>query len=145
MNCFNHRDKPAIGLCKSCGKGLCGDCLKELPNRLACKGPCEKQADILSRVTESDAELKSSAARRRLWAVGVLSFWSGAYVVFAIGACVAAYFENENRPIAILALPTVVFAALAFGVLQWGVYELAVGIIRHRRKVRSLEIKHRTT
>ena len=71
MNCFNHRDKPAIGLCKSCGKALCEDCLTEVPNGLACKGSCEDRVNMIEprhRVrfpsNERAASAPSSAQRR---------------------------------------------------------------------------------
>jgi hypothetical protein len=45
MNCFNHRDKPAIGVCKSCGKGICGDCAAECHNGLVCKETCGQKIE----------------------------------------------------------------------------------------------------
>ncbi len=37
MNCFNHPDTPAIGICKFCQKGLCKECAYDLSHGLACK------------------------------------------------------------------------------------------------------------
>ena len=37
MNCFNHPDVPAIGLCKYCQKGLCKDCVVDLGYGIACE------------------------------------------------------------------------------------------------------------
>jgi hypothetical protein len=64
MNCFNHRDKPAIGLCKSCGKALCADCFHELPNGLSCKGSCEDRVNMINRLI--DKITQTLAARERL-------------------------------------------------------------------------------
>ena len=41
MKCFYHRDIEAVGICKSCNRGLCGDCAAEIGEGLACKGRCE--------------------------------------------------------------------------------------------------------
>jgi hypothetical protein len=41
MNCFYHPTVVAIGICKSCGKGLCPECAVDLGKGLACKGHCE--------------------------------------------------------------------------------------------------------
>ena len=41
MNCFNHIDIPAVGLCKSCRKGLCSDCIHDLKRGVACKSACK--------------------------------------------------------------------------------------------------------
>jgi hypothetical protein len=40
MNCFNHTDRPAIGICKSCGKGLCRECMAETRTALLCGDSC---------------------------------------------------------------------------------------------------------
>jgi hypothetical protein len=43
MRCFNHRDKEAIAVCRSCGKGVCADCSVDIGRGIACKtGGCEQ-------------------------------------------------------------------------------------------------------
>ena len=42
MQCFYHRDASAVGLCKSCGRGICGDCTVPYAEGLACRGQCEQ-------------------------------------------------------------------------------------------------------
>ncbi|MBD5402773.1 DUF2180 family protein [bacterium] len=37
MKCYNHHDRDAFGICKSCGKGLCLECLKEKNGAIVCK------------------------------------------------------------------------------------------------------------
>ena len=37
MNCFNHHDAPAVGMCKHCCKGLCAACAADLGFGLACR------------------------------------------------------------------------------------------------------------
>ncbi len=41
MKCFDHADVDAVGLCKSCGKGLCKRCAVDLGEGLACADSCE--------------------------------------------------------------------------------------------------------
>jgi hypothetical protein len=43
MNCYYHQDKPAIGLCKYCQRGLCSECAALAGDSLACKGLHENQ------------------------------------------------------------------------------------------------------
>jgi hypothetical protein len=43
MNCFYHPDKPAIGICNYCYKGLCSHCASDLDFGLACKEKHEDQ------------------------------------------------------------------------------------------------------
>ncbi len=48
MKCYRHQDRDAVGICKSCQKGLCIDCAAEVNPGLACKGECEKRAQELA-------------------------------------------------------------------------------------------------
>jgi len=65
MNCFKHREKPALGVCKSCGKGLCEECLQEVPNGLSCKGECEGRVAIIGKMVD-DYPRTLGAARNLL-------------------------------------------------------------------------------
>jgi len=42
MNCFNHPDVPAVGICKACQKGLCMECAVDLGHGIACKSHQEE-------------------------------------------------------------------------------------------------------
>ena len=42
MNCFNHPDVPAVGMCKACQKGLCMECAVDLGHGIACKNHREE-------------------------------------------------------------------------------------------------------
>jgi hypothetical protein len=37
VNCFNHPDVPAVGICKYCQKGLCLECAVDLEHGIACR------------------------------------------------------------------------------------------------------------
>jgi hypothetical protein len=94
MNCFNHRDVPAIGLCKSCLKGLCGDCAAELVNGLACKGSCEERANMINRMVDSNSRIVGAARRQTqtstmfslLMGIGFSVFAVWAYIEFKSGS-----------------------------------------------------------
>ncbi|HEX6034148.1 MAG TPA: hypothetical protein VFY83_06915 [Anaerolineales bacterium] len=43
MLCYYHPDKPAVGLCKYCQRGLCPRCAAPAGDSLACKGLHEEQ------------------------------------------------------------------------------------------------------
>lgn len=70
MNCFNHPDKPAIGICKSCGKGLCPECTAELPNGLACRNRCEERVELINRIIDSNQRILATG-NANLRATGV--------------------------------------------------------------------------
>ena len=61
MNCFNHVDKPAIGFCKSCCKGLCADCAATLPNGLACRETCEDRVTLINQIIDNNQKVISAA------------------------------------------------------------------------------------
>lgn len=60
MKCFNHPEVDAVGSCKSCMKGLCPTCAKDLGHGLACKDKHEEDVEFLhtlieaSKMSESD-------------------------------------------------------------------------------------------
>ena len=37
MKCYNHPGKDSVAICKSCGKGLCHDCVQESEAGIACR------------------------------------------------------------------------------------------------------------
>jgi len=43
MNCYYHPDRPAIGICKHCQRGLCAEDAALIDDSLACKGRHEEQ------------------------------------------------------------------------------------------------------
>jgi hypothetical protein len=50
VNCFYHQNEPAIGICKSCGKGVCRECAVDFTQGLACRGRCED--DVQTRIRQ---------------------------------------------------------------------------------------------
>jgi hypothetical protein len=41
--CYYHPDRPAVGLCKYCQRGLCAECASPAGDSLACRGLHEEQ------------------------------------------------------------------------------------------------------
>ena len=49
MNCYYHQDTVAIGVCRSCLRGLCPQCAVDLGAGLACRDRCEQDVkDLLT-------------------------------------------------------------------------------------------------
>lgn len=48
MNCFNHNETAAVGICKHCNKGICPDCLKDTGDGIACKGHCFDEVKMIN-------------------------------------------------------------------------------------------------
>jgi hypothetical protein len=43
MNCFEHPQKPAVGTCMNCGRGLCKECTTTVEGKLSCRGVCQEE------------------------------------------------------------------------------------------------------
>src|SRR5512140_2451532 len=52
MICYNHADRPAIGMCKYCGRGVCRECAALVDDTVACKDLHEEQVRGLNLMTE---------------------------------------------------------------------------------------------
>ncbi len=46
MQCYQHNEQSAIGICKICNKGLCHDCATDTEAGLACDQHIEKIKDV---------------------------------------------------------------------------------------------------
>jgi hypothetical protein len=53
MHCFYHPDREAVGVCKSCQRGICPECLTDIGKGIACKARCEEDARQLVRLTDA--------------------------------------------------------------------------------------------
>jgi hypothetical protein len=64
MECFRHPGAAAVGVCKSCGRGLCRACAAEVGTGLACRDRCEAEVADLNRIIARNktADLKTSQA-----------------------------------------------------------------------------------
>ena len=68
MNCFYHPGAVAVGICKSCGKGICHECAHDLGKGLACRGRCEDDAKALIALMARATKAQPNAVSRHLLA-----------------------------------------------------------------------------
>lgn len=61
MECFYHVGKSAVGVCKSCQRGLCRDCAKEVTNGIACANRCESVVEVLNQLVQEAPTLNTMA------------------------------------------------------------------------------------
>ena len=52
MKCYNHPEIDAVGLCKSCGLGLCHECVSEVGTSISCKNRCEADVAALNELVQ---------------------------------------------------------------------------------------------
>jgi hypothetical protein len=60
MRCFYHRDKEAVGICKSCGKGVCAECAVDLDKGLACRSRCEESTRSIIALIDRNIQLAAA-------------------------------------------------------------------------------------
>jgi hypothetical protein len=86
MKCFRHPDLDALGICKQCGKGLCGLCVADTGSGLACKNSCEKRVFELALLNNPKSNLVIRGFAGLALATVCLSAAAGAIGTAAIGA-----------------------------------------------------------
>lgn len=113
MNCFYHPDKPAIGLCKHCQRGLCSDCATLVNDTLACKNRHEEQVRAMGLQLVQAKRVRSDYIRNTIFygAVGILfaafgisqfqwlGLQAGVYAVIGLAllwAALANYLESRK-------------------------------------------------
>ncbi len=64
MKCFYSPSQDAIGICKSCGRGVSADQMTDMGKGLACKGRCED--DVKSLMTLIEQNISSSSATNQI-------------------------------------------------------------------------------
>lgn len=61
MHCYTHHERSAVGICKSCGRGLCPECAVEVGDGLSCPGQCEGRVRTMNVMVERNAEILSTS------------------------------------------------------------------------------------
>jgi hypothetical protein len=57
MKCYYSSNEDAVGICRSCGKGLSRDYAVDLGRGLACKGRCEEDVRAIIHLIGSNAKI----------------------------------------------------------------------------------------
>lgn len=84
MKCFYNPEEDAIGVCKSCERGLSLPFATEFPKGLACKNRCE--ADVESLIRMIDRNLAVQQPTRALVRRGPSNFYGAFLFYLVVGA-----------------------------------------------------------
>ncbi|WP_242113029.1 DUF2180 family protein [Luteimonas aquatica] len=67
MQCYQHHDRAAVGVCRGCGKGVCAEgCAEDLGFGLSCSNDCSIRLGHVEALNHK-AGAAYSAGRRYLW------------------------------------------------------------------------------
>ena len=59
MKCYQHTDRDAVGICRSCGNGGCVDCFVDLGRGLACQDRCVDDVKRLFKTVTANINIVS--------------------------------------------------------------------------------------
>ena len=57
MNCYQHSDASAIGICKACNKAVCPSCEIDTGNGLACSEQCKKEVIEINQIVDNSKNI----------------------------------------------------------------------------------------
>lgn len=107
MHCYRHQTQEAVGICKSCNKGLCSDCAVDIGQGIACKNSCEQDVKDLNGILNQSKKAYANASAayyRQAIFCGLLG------LVFVIYAMVEPGMETFMLPVGIIFLVAMIFA-----------------------------------
>ena len=119
MKCFYAPNEDAVGVCKSCGRGLSATYLTEFPEGLACKGRCEQKTECLIDLINGGVK-NQKASRELLKSPGRVPMASGFFLITLGGIFIYQYLDTERRG------PFLLLSGIAF--LVYGGLQLIRGI-----------------
>ena len=88
MNCYYHPDRPAVGVCKHCQRGLCAEDAALIDDSLACKGRHEEQVRDINQLMQ-----RNILQAKRVGAV----YNRNAIFYFLVGAAFSVYGYSQLR------------------------------------------------
>jgi hypothetical protein len=111
MKCFNHEKIDAVGVCRSCGRGLCRDCIAEVGLSCSCKGECEEVVATMNDLVERGrtSYQKISGAQLRF---GIVFGLVGVILLVFAGVSFADAQSGTGYYLLALAIPLLVLGAL---------------------------------
>ena len=67
MKCFQHTTADALGICRTCGKGICGTCARDLGFGIVCSDHCAALATAQHQMSERAAQIyRIGGAKQRI-------------------------------------------------------------------------------
>lgn len=67
MKCFTHQQVDALGVCRSCLKGVCVDCAIDIGDGIACRDSCEEKAKEIVNVLQTSIGAQKDFKKRGVY------------------------------------------------------------------------------
>jgi NAD(P)-dependent dehydrogenase (short-subunit alcohol dehydrogenase family) len=119
MKCYEHLSEEAVGVCLSCGRGLCRACAADAHGGLACRGRCEERVGLLLKAQDESFKVlaQTMATSERLLGLARKGFGGVAMFVLIIGVGFVAFGHRDWERMWVIALAGYVFMAFAAMIL----------------------------
>ena len=129
MNCFYHPETVAVGLCKSCSRGICPDCATDIGTGLACKDKCEERAMKIDKLIDANEQALKVSNKQ----VG-----RNAYLFVAMGIlfCIPGL-------LAVLLVQEVPVRVIGMFLLIFGIVNFVRGMVDFKRSARYPTLKNK--
>jgi hypothetical protein len=92
MRCFNHAEVEAVGICKSCCKGICTQCAADLGHGLACKNSHEQRVEAVDAIMERGTKIQSINTKNKFLMPSFYAFMGLAFLGYGIANHGSSYF-----------------------------------------------------
>jgi len=124
MQCFLHQGATAVGICRTCGKGICSACAREIDRGIVCSEVCAQFAIDTHEIQDRAKRIYSIGVKPRI-PVGAWFFGTFGLLVLFITALLL-WSDRNNWPTAALSGGFGVLF-LVFAVFIWRRYR-SVGL-----------------
>ncbi len=84
MKCFNHPTVDAVAICKSCGRGLCRDCIVEVGLGCSCRNRCENDVAALNDLVERGRTVYQKSSTNHFWSGVFLSLMGVFFLLLGV-------------------------------------------------------------
>ncbi len=125
MKCFYHPEKDGVGLCSSCGKSACRECIEDIRGSMLCKGcmvralehqETEREAvAVQAQLTRESAAQKIRISRKLFIVFAVIA------TVISVIAAVGSFFDPKTRP-TLAEFAMLPFMGPTAGYMVWAAY-----------------------
>lgn len=75
MNCYQHHDQAAVGICKICNKAVCPTCATDTGRGLACCDVCAKEVEAQNMVIDKSKQIYGIGSHSKWPASGILMYF----------------------------------------------------------------------
>lgn len=114
MKCFGHLQVDAIGLCKSCSKAVCADCVIDTGRGLCCSDICVTELSEQNQIIDKSKRIYSIGTKAPLIPTGLLMYFFFGFTFGGFG--IFQTIKNGSPEWFLLVMGT---GFLVVGVLAW--------------------------